>query len=145
MRRSWDDIPVLDDSAEAAALLEVPDNGYELCILWVAGPENARRLRTLPGTDRTTITHVKTRTGERVRFTRPRTPEEDDEVSEIVNSYLAEAHVPPRPNHHRWFLVPPSGMSGFGEVVSLVMQQGGTGESAPHVLRAAEAVFRGLY
>ncbi|OLT17435.1 hypothetical protein BJF78_12875 [Pseudonocardia sp. CNS-139] len=145
LERSWDLVPVLDDADQARTLLEVPDNGYELCILWAAVPDHARRLSGSVGSERTTVTRVDPGTGERVRFSRARTAEEDDEVSELVNEFLAEARIPARPGRHRWFLVPPGDVTDFGELVALVMQRHGSDESAPNVLRAAEDVFRDLY
>jgi len=146
----WDDVPLASVVSDGLLqrFAEVPDNGYELCIAWAAAPRHLVRVPA-ESADRL-VREVRTdRSGRKTIVDRHRTPEEESEVSSLVNYFLSEAGVPPRPSRYRWFIELPSsnldGVSDFRGLVSLVRSRQGRDDSASSVLRAAQSVLNDLY
>lgn len=83
--------------------LELPDNGYQLLLAWLAGPE--RVCRTVDRTSHTVITTSRNQAGRQARVsTQLRTDEDQDIIDSMVNSRLRDAGVPPRPRGFTWYL-----------------------------------------
>ncbi len=145
----WDDVPLVSTMADGLpGFAEVPDNGYELCIAWAAGPEHL--VGVLVEDADCIVREARTdRSGRRTAITRVRTPEEESELSSLVNTFLSEAGIPPRPSRYRWFIELPSsalaGVGDFSDLVSLIRSQQGPDDSAGNVLRAAQSVLNDLY
>jgi hypothetical protein len=107
----WDDVPVIEESdVSAEELIELPDNGWGQLVGWVAGVERLRRV-----VDRrehiTTLFYPMRGVTER----RPRSASEQAEIEEDVNSYLAEAGVPPRPPGYVWYVRKPAAVASADE------------------------------
>jgi hypothetical protein len=117
---TWDDFPIHEGTPTVEAdiprnrvvringvrYLELPDNGYELLLAWVAGPARARR--TADRTQYTVTTTVRNHPGHSGQghsvSTGPRTEEDWKIVDQMVNGYLRDAGVPPRPRGYTWYI-----------------------------------------
>lgn len=140
---SWNDFPAVSQP-DLKEWVEVPDNGYQLCCLWAAGPDNGCRVSVPTGSESVLETRV-SGDGTRTVTRRPPSPEVEQDLSETVNTYLAEAGIPPRPGHHRWFLKRPSWLDvadDFNAVTKAIAAHKGTADDAATVLQAAESVVK---
>jgi hypothetical protein len=118
---TWDDFPVRaetplveqDQPRERVVrlgdvrYLELPDNGWQLLFAWLAGPRHVcRRLDTVQHLA-TVIERGRRGTPPRTR-SEPHTEADRTTIDQMVNSYLHEAGVPPRPSRFVWYLeLPP--------------------------------------
>jgi hypothetical protein len=103
----WDDVPVIEESdVSADELIELPANGWGQLVGWVAG---VKRLRRVVDRREHMTTLYYPMKGLTIR--RPRSASEQEEIEEDVNSYLAEAGVPPRPPGYVWYVGKPAAVS----------------------------------
>jgi hypothetical protein len=115
--QTWDDFPLRREDATVEAdlprervvriagirYMELPDNGYQLLLAWTAGPTHAcRRIDTTEHTATATLRGHGSQTP--YVTAEPRTEEDWRVVDDMVNSYLREAGVPPRPRGFVWYL-----------------------------------------
>jgi len=147
---TWSDFPLLSDPDEATKdYVEVPDNGFQLCIEWAAGPALGARLPRGPEIRQVEVNCEDRLTGTSNSHMTPWTEEDDNAVDFFVNSYLAEAGIPARPRGYRWFLKrPPSispGNDAFNQISSAVIKAGGDGSQAAEVVRVAQRILPELY
>ena len=91
---SWDENPVLS----GAGLYPLPDNGYGALSAWLGGPE-----RTLRAVDLARGEFVVKEWVDGVVTERQITDAELAEADDLVDEYLAEAGIPPRPRGYLWF------------------------------------------
>lgn len=114
--RTWEDFPLRAESPVVESerdrervvriagtrYLELPDNGWQLLFAWLAGPRRAcRRVDRTPQPVR--VVHR----GAGLSFA-PRTDADQRLVDEVVNDYLREAGVPPRPSGFTWYVELPA-------------------------------------
>jgi len=97
---SWDNYPIVQHADPA--YVELAETGWEALTAWVAGPDHVIRIRAPEpsGIVRWTWTTPDGSTG----GIRTRTAAEQTEIEEDLNSYLADAGIPPRPAGFRWFI-----------------------------------------
>jgi hypothetical protein len=88
--------------------LELPDNGWHLLFAWLAGPLHVCRRIDISGHPVTTILRDRRGTPP-LKSSEPRTEEDWTTIDQMVNSYLHDAGVPPRPRGFVWYLeLPPA-------------------------------------
>lgn len=152
MHKEWTDAELLA-SDSTRDLIAVPDNGYQLCIAWAAIPDHARRGPRDRDTETVTdVVKVKGEPAIRVSYL---SSAEEDWVSPIVNAYLDEAGIPPRPTDWLFYILPATSehVTQMSEIENRVRRKAielSKGEPArvdspPVVLAAAKAVMRDLY
>ncbi|MFT4294967.1 MAG: DUF5956 family protein [Micropruina sp.] len=91
---TWDDRIIVG----GAGLYLLPDNGYGALIAWLGGAG-----RTLRAIDRNRGDRIVKESVDGVVTERPITGAELSECDDMVDDYLAEAGVPPRPRGYLWF------------------------------------------
>lgn len=137
----WDDVPVIEESdVSADELIELSDNGWGQLVGWVAGVERLRRV-----VDRrehiTTITYPMR--GLTIR--RPRSASEQAEIEEDVNSYLAEAGVPPRPPGYVWYVVKPPAVASADEFWARINEAQAVSVRPANLISVLPAIIDDLY
>lgn len=109
---SWDDVPcgdevpVVDEGAASWQL--AADAGIDLSALWLlrATAVASTPIDPVPMT-RLVVTGAG---GTERRSQRARIPEEQTELDDDVNDFLAELGLPPRPGNRMWWLRVPAGL-----------------------------------
>ena len=92
--------------------LELPDNGYQLLIAWLAGPE--RVSRTTNDLNHIVQTTIRGSGGHPIRVVAgPAIGDDLQTVDMFVNGYLQDAGVPPGQGGFRWFLQLPSPLQSY--------------------------------
>ncbi len=90
--------------------LEVDETGWAALKLWCAGPDNRARA---PRDDRDRTVKVICETGGTRTVTfEPFTSEDLAVIEDGIDSYLADAGLPPQPHGYRWYLRVPAGWTG---------------------------------
>ncbi|WP_020673356.1 DUF5956 family protein [Amycolatopsis nigrescens] len=104
----WHDYPIGDIAGSRYAPL--PDNGWGMLIAWAAGPARVQRVVDRLEDHTVRVIRRARRTSEATVTTEPRTEADQAGIEADVNSYLAEAAVPPRPRGYTWHLELPDGV-----------------------------------
>ena len=104
----WEAAVELDDGASGWA--EVPDNGFECAMAFLAGPGRFGRRPTDDSLRRVRV--IEERDEGELRYELPFTPDDRAIVDDAVDSYLAEWNIPPRPSGFDWFVAVPRGEDG---------------------------------
>lgn len=133
--------PVAADPAD-----QFPESGWGAVLCWACGPD--RVSRTQQRFADTDPVRVETMTdGQTSRSIRRRTEDEQREIDDAIDDYLASAGVPPRPRGFTWTLTP---TPGTGEPLTLrwlhdatqdALTAAGSSSEPPEVLRAARTVL----
>lgn len=120
---TWDDFPLHTEVPTVEEILprervvrigghrylELPDNGYQLLLAWLAGPE--RVCRIVDRTSHTVTTTIRSQPGRHARVsTELRTDEDQALIDSMVNSRLHDAGAPPRPRGFTWYLKLPESL-----------------------------------
>jgi hypothetical protein len=107
MGYTWDDVPVVRLEDVATGWAELDDSGWFAMVAWLAGPRDVAR--TADDRERTATVIVMQGSVETHRYTEPATAEDLAKLHEDIDSYLADAAIPPRPQGFRWFMRLPAG------------------------------------
>jgi hypothetical protein len=98
----------VDLGNDAIGWAEVPDNGFECAMAFLAGPGRFGRRPTDDSLRHVTIV-AEHPDGTSRTWDEPFTVEDRRKVDEAVDSYLAEWNIPPRPTGYDWFVAVPPG------------------------------------
>jgi hypothetical protein len=108
----WEEV-LLEEPGSGWVLLQ--ETGWDALIGWAAGQSNLRRVRRSDEHRRVHVTLV--RDGTNREFTEPFTQSDRAIVDESINSYLADAGIPPRPGGYDWYLRVPEPFSSGGNLL----------------------------
>jgi hypothetical protein len=142
MSNDWDAHTVNDPRS---GWVEVEETGWDALKVWCAGPGNrARSLRD----DRGRVVRVicETEAG-RTESLEPFTSDDLRVIEEEIDSYLADAHLPPLPHGYRWFLRTPDGWTGdlLGHIDGMLNPRLSGAPNATDVMRQLQPVMDDLY
>ena len=97
--------------ADTGGWAEVPDNGFECAMAFLAGPGRFGRRPTDDSLRHVTVV-AEHPDGTEQRWEEPFTADDRASVDAAVDSYLGEWGIPPRPSGYDWFLAVPAGENG---------------------------------
>ncbi len=112
----WHEARQLDGATEGWAELE--ESGWDALIGWCAGSGNLA-YKDLNDAGRSVLV-VTVHDGHHAERREPFGLGDRNIVDEAVNSYLAEAEIPPRPSGYRWFIRIPPGYSSGPEFIARI-------------------------
>lgn len=142
--RSWNQVR---DSVKPEGWVEATANGWGALVAWVTGPSNVCRWPA-PARDRHIEVHVLTGG---VEVHQPSVLSDADlaSIDDDIDSYLADADVPPLPRGYAWYIRRPPGISSDDAFWSAINR--GVQETAPEAVHPLElrlvldGVMRSLY
>lgn len=93
-------------SAAPEGWIPATENGWGALVVWAAGPLNVVRVAAAPR-NRETVVVTGYSDGREVRKASRLTDADLESIDDDIDSYLAEAGLPPRPRGFDWYLRPP--------------------------------------
>lgn len=93
-------------SAAPDGWIPATENGWGALVVWAAGPPNVVRVPAAPR-DRETVVVTRDSDGRQTREPSRLTDADLESIDDDIDSYLAEAGLPPRPRGFDWYLRPP--------------------------------------
>ena len=138
----WEDVPVVERPSDEPNddVIELDDSGWGQLVGWAVGVSRLRR--ALDRREHMT-TIVYPASGRTVR--RPRSAAEQAEIEDDVNSYLAEAGVPPRPAGYVWYVLKPPTVASKAEFWARINQAQSVSVRPERLISVLPAIVDDLY
>jgi hypothetical protein len=105
--------------------IPTPENGWGALVAWAAGPLNMVRVPAAPR-NRETVVVTQYSDGRVTREPSLLTDADLESIDDDIDSYLAEAGLPPRPRGFDWYLRPPAAAAGGPDAFWAAVWEGAT-------------------